>query len=182
MDAAKSLLKRPFSLQNRSILVVMYFKIEHYIYSFWRLVGSGMSCEALFPFESLIAMVELEGFLQSMLLHVLLQITRSSANMVALVTREWFFTRVLSHYVLFQFTSCNTHTLCICLAFHQSVSSCEWSGGLIQLLSPLHSVSLRWLTEIMLRCNTPADHFPFHKFHNFWHIGVQKIVSREFAC
>ena len=71
-----------------------------------------MSCEALFPFESLIAMVELEGFLQSMLLHVLLQITRSSANMVALVTREW--SRVTG-----------------CLLRH------------LQLLSPLHSVSLR---------------------------------------
>ena len=69
-----------------------------------------MSCEALFPFESLIAMVELEGFLQSMLLHVLLQITRSSANMVALVTREW----------------------------------SQVTGYLLrQLLSPLHSVSLR---------------------------------------
>ena len=71
-----------------------------------------MSCEALFPFESLIAMVELEGFLQSMLLHVLLQITRSSANMVALVTREW--SRVTGY-----------------LLRH------------LQLLSPLHSVSLR---------------------------------------
>ena len=212
-----------------------------------------------------------------MLHHVLLQITRSSANMVALVTRKWFFTRVLSHYVLFQFTSCNTHTLCICLAFHQclflwmirwpdcevlylhwlhwsSISSMcslicilrfeallheklhcvhlcgfspvwitEWAfklksnlNGLLhrrqlyvlldptldllviekasttceclrtrvtgyllrhlQLLSPLHSVSLRWLTEIMLRCNTPADHFPFQNFEflTYWTLELRK--------
>ena len=70
-----------------------------------------MSCEALFPFESLIAMVELEGFLQSMLHHVPMQFTRSRVNVVALVAFERLFFCMLPHNMNFQLHSLNARKL-----------------------------------------------------------------------
>ena len=56
---------------------------------------------------SLVALFALEGSLPSVLPHVALQITRSSASIVALVTFERLFSRMLPHHVNFQLTSCN---------------------------------------------------------------------------
>ena len=43
--------------------------------------------------------------------HVLLQMTRLGASIIALVTLERLFSCVVPHYVLFQFTSCNAGKL-----------------------------------------------------------------------
>ena len=66
-----------------------------------------MYCKISFLLVSFAALVALEGSLPSVLPHVLLQITRSSASIVALVTFERLFSGVLSHYVNFQLNSLN---------------------------------------------------------------------------
>ena len=64
-----------------------------------------MAGERFVVFESLLALVALEWFFPSVLLHVFLQSIRSSASVVALITFERLFSGVLSHHVNFQFTS-----------------------------------------------------------------------------
>ena len=59
-----------------------------------------MACEALLMFERFITSIALEWFFPTVLLHVFLQITRSSASVVALVTFERLFSGVLSHVLL----------------------------------------------------------------------------------
>ena len=63
---------------------------------------------------SLGALIALEGSLPRVLLHVLLQITRSSESIVALVTFERFFSSVLSHHVNFQYFSPSARILAAC--------------------------------------------------------------------
>ena len=58
-------------------------------------------------FERFITLVALEWFFPSVLPHVYLQSSGSSASVVALVAFERLFSGVLSHYVNFQFTSSN---------------------------------------------------------------------------
>ena len=65
-------------------------------------------------FVSLGALVALEGSLPSVRPHVLVQITRSGANIVALVTFERLFSGVFYHHVNFQITSCNARILARC--------------------------------------------------------------------
>ena len=67
-----------------------------------------MSCKVAFDFVSFITLVALEWSLNSMCLHVLLQITRNRARIVALFTFVRLFSNMLSHHVDFQFTTCNT--------------------------------------------------------------------------
>ena len=60
-----------------------------------------MLCEMAVLFECLVAMGALKRPLPRMLPHVLLQITRRSTSIVALVTFERLFSSVLPHYVNF---------------------------------------------------------------------------------
>ena len=64
-----------------------------------------MACETPLLFESFITLVALEWSLPSVPSHVFLQITRSSASIVALVTFERLFSCVHGHYVNFQSAS-----------------------------------------------------------------------------
>ena len=66
-----------------------------------------MFSKVAFDFVSFITLVALEWSLNSVRLHVLLQITRKSARILALVTFVRFFTNVLSHRVNFQTATCN---------------------------------------------------------------------------
>ena len=63
---------------------------------------------------SLVALIALEWSLPSVLPHVLLQITRRSASVVALVTFERPFPCVHRHHVNFQITSLNARILARC--------------------------------------------------------------------
>ena len=60
-----------------------------------------MASEALLMFERFITAIALERFFPSVLPHVALQMTRSSASVVALVTFERPFSRVHRHHVNF---------------------------------------------------------------------------------
>ena len=77
-------------------------------------VKQGMFCELLFVFVSFAASIAVEKLLPSMRHHVALQLTRSSASVVALVTLVWFFSCVLPHHVNFQFTGSNAGKLAHC--------------------------------------------------------------------
>ena len=74
----------------------------------------GMFCEILFVFVSFVALVALERLFSSVGYHVLLQVTRRGANVVALVTLVRLFSCVLHHHVNFQLTSCNAGKLAHC--------------------------------------------------------------------
>ena len=95
----------------------------------------GMFCELVLLCVSFVALVALERLLPSVRYHVLLQVTRRGASKVALVTLEWFFSCMLPHHVIFQFTSCNAGKLahCACEAFPQSGFFCASSDGVIEL-------------------------------------------------
>ena len=73
-----------------------------------------MFCKISLFFVSLAALVALEWSLPRVLPHVLLQITRSSASIVALLTFERFLSCVHPHNVNFQITSCDTRILAWC--------------------------------------------------------------------
>ena len=77
-------------------------------------MNSDMFCEINISFVSFAASVALERLLPSVRLHVLLQITRRSASVVALVTLEWPFSCVLPHHVPFQITILNAGKLTQC--------------------------------------------------------------------
>ena len=62
-------------------------------------------------FESFAAMVALEWSLTRVRPYVLLQMTRSSASVVALVTFERLLSCVLPHHVNFQLRSCNARKI-----------------------------------------------------------------------
>ena len=92
-----------------------------------------MACEALLMFERFITFVALEWFFPSVLPHMLLQIARRSASVVALVAFERLFSGVLSHHVNFQFRLRNARILTHCASaflFFQNVSSCVSSSCL----------------------------------------------------
>ena len=73
-----------------------------------------MFCEGLFMCKNFATLVAIERLFPSVRLHVALQVTRSDAGVVALVTLEWLFSCVLPHHVFFQFTICNTGELAHC--------------------------------------------------------------------
>ena len=60
------------------------------------------------------ASVALERLLPRVRPHVLLQVTRRSASIIALVTLERLFSCVIPHHMLFQITSCNAGKLARC--------------------------------------------------------------------
>ena len=66
-----------------------------------------MFCELLFVLVSFTALVALERLLPCVRLHVVLQVTRRGARVVALVTLELFCSCMLTHHVNFQSISCN---------------------------------------------------------------------------
>ena len=61
-----------------------------------------MFCELLFVLVSFTALVALERLLPCVRLHVVLQVTRRGARVVALVTLELFCSCMLTHHVNFQ--------------------------------------------------------------------------------
>ena len=77
-------------------------------------VSSGVFCEIFLVFVSFVAFVALERPLPRVRPCVLLQITRRSARIVALVTLEGLFSCVLPHHVNFPLTICNAGKLANC--------------------------------------------------------------------
>ena len=73
-----------------------------------------MACEARLMFERFITSVALEWFFPSVLLHVFLQMIRSSAGVAALVTLVRLFSCVLPHHVESQFTSSDARKFACC--------------------------------------------------------------------
>ena len=70
-----------------------------------------MSRKDQFFFESFVTLVALERSLHCMRRHVLLQMTRSCARVVALVTIERLFSSMHTHNVVFQITCCDARKL-----------------------------------------------------------------------
>ena len=89
----------------------MCFKIKQNLYSILNLVEATMFCEVRFPFLSFITLVALEWSLHGMRLHVTLQMTRRSTRVVALVTFQRLFSCVHPHHVLFQMGRCEARIL-----------------------------------------------------------------------
>ena len=73
-----------------------------------------MFCKAALLCVSFAALVALERLLPSVRRHVALQVARSSASVVALVTLVWLFSCVVPHHVNFQMASCNAGELTHC--------------------------------------------------------------------
>ena len=73
-----------------------------------------MFCELSFSFVLFTALVAPERPLSSVRSHVTLQLAKSNATEVALVTLVWLFSCVHPHHVLFQLTSCNAGKLARC--------------------------------------------------------------------
>ena len=73
-----------------------------------------MFCKTSLVCVSFVALVALERLFSSVRPHVALQMTRSSASVVALVTLVWLFSCVLTHHVRFQIASCNAGILAHC--------------------------------------------------------------------
>ena len=88
-----------------------------------------MTCEALLMFERFVTLVALEWFFPSVLPHVLLQLARSNASIVALVAFERLLSCVLSHHVNFQLRSCNARKRACCASV--------WLFTRVRLLVPL---------------------------------------------
>ena len=65
-------------------------------------------------FVSFAALVALERLRPHVGPRVTLQLTRRNASVVALVTLERLFSRVVPHHVIFQLTSCNAGKLARC--------------------------------------------------------------------
>ena len=78
---------------------------------------------------SLVALIALEWSLPSVLPHVLLQITRRSASVGALLAFERLLSCVLPHHVKFQITSLNARILACCASV--------WLFTRVRLLVPL---------------------------------------------
>ena len=77
-------------------------------------VDSGMYRKVALSVESFVALVALERLFPTVCHHVALQVTRSSASEVALVTLVQLFSGMLPHYVNFQRTSCDAGILAPC--------------------------------------------------------------------
>lgn len=104
-------------------------------------MNSGTLCEQVLSCVSFTAFVALERLLPRVRHHVLLQMTRLSASIVALVTLERLFSCVLRHNVNFKHLSCNAgNLLCICVAFPKRGLFCSIIA-LIALVWFLSSVS-----------------------------------------
>ena len=67
-----------------------------------------MFCQFVLLCVSFAALVALEKLFFSVRYHVALQIARSDACVIALVTLVWLFSCVVHHHVYFKITSCNT--------------------------------------------------------------------------
>ena len=70
--------------------------------------------QLVFPCESFATFVALERSLPRVRSNVLLQITRRSASIVALVALERLLSCVVPHHVIFQMTTCNAGKLARC--------------------------------------------------------------------
>ena len=77
-------------------------------------VSYEMFCELAVSSVSFAAFVAPERLFPSVRPHVTLQVIRSSAREVALVTLEWLFSCVLTHHVNFQLIRCNAGKLTHC--------------------------------------------------------------------
>ena len=77
-------------------------------------VSYGMFCELAVSSVSFAAFVAPERLFPSVRPHVTLQVIRSSAKEVTLVTLEWLFSCVLTHHVNFQLIRCNAGKLTHC--------------------------------------------------------------------
>ena len=77
-------------------------------------VNFEMFCEIVLLCVSFAALVALERLLPSVRHHVVLQLARRSASIIALVTLMWFFPCVLPHHVIFQLIRCNAGILTHC--------------------------------------------------------------------
>ena len=77
-------------------------------------MNSEMFGEHVFSRVCFAASVALERLFPSVRPHVALQMIRSSASVVALVTLVWLFSCVVPHHVNFQFTSLNAGILAHC--------------------------------------------------------------------
>ena len=77
-------------------------------------MNSGVSCEIYLLFVGFTAFVARERPLPRVRPHVLLQITRLNASIIALVALEWLFSCVIHHHVGFQLTSSNAGKLACC--------------------------------------------------------------------
>ena len=73
-----------------------------------------MACEAALPFERFLTAVALEWLFPSVLPHVLLQHSKYSASIFALVTFERLFSSVLLYHVNFQMIICNAQIIACC--------------------------------------------------------------------
>ena len=74
--------------------------------------------QLVFPCESFATFVALERLQPRVRPHVSLQVARSSASVIALVTLEWLFSCVDPHHVIFQLTNCNAGKLASCASAH----------------------------------------------------------------
>ena len=74
-------------------------------------MNSEVLCKIHLVFVSFGTSVALERLLPRVRPHVLLQVTRRSASIIALVALEWLFSCVIHHHVNFQLTSSNAGKL-----------------------------------------------------------------------
>ena len=92
-------------------------------------MDSGVLCEIYLVFVSFTAFVALERLQARVRPCVTLQITVRSASIVALITLEWLFFRVLPQNVIFQLINCNAGKL----ASYASVRFFPRVGSLVLL-------------------------------------------------
>ena len=121
-------------IKEHQALSCFHLKVlSDWLLFFWIIVGLNvnfdMFCKRSLISVSLAALVALEWFLPSTLLLVALQMTRSSASVVALVAFERLFFCVLPPYMNFQFCSFNARILAACASV--------WLFIRVRLLVPL---------------------------------------------
>ena len=98
----------------KQCFIVIYFTIKLEVFLICNLMSIEMFCEVIFSFESFLALVALEWPLPSVFPRVFLQVTRCRGSVVALLTFEWPFSRMQTHNVNFQGTSCDARILAQC--------------------------------------------------------------------
>ena len=96
------------------ISIVLYFEIKYNFYLLGILVSPSMSCKFPVRFVSFLTFVALEWPFHNVRHHVLLQISRFSTSVDALVTLVRFLSCMILHYVEFQFTNSNARILACC--------------------------------------------------------------------
>ena len=128
-----------------------------------------MFCKISLFFVSLAALVALEWSLPRVFPHVLLQITRSSASIVALLIFERFLSCVHPHNVNFQITSCDTRILAWCASV--------WLFTRVRLLVRLQGA---WLCCFMFTLIAMIQIFPSVFLDVPFEAGW--IIKRIVAC